>query len=118
MAFYTFLQNNTYGSWSYDPNAGIGPVVIIQASDADAANEIADVIGIYFDGCSEGRDCKCCGDRWYMVGESDGSATPEVFGEPALEYKSLYRHDPHKVGHLGFIHYADGRIVPMREVKA
>lgn len=65
MKFYEFNQNNTGGSFT--TNKIVCHRVIIQASDADEANRLARDMGIYFDGCSLGEDCSCCGDRWYPV---------------------------------------------------
>ena len=39
--------------------------MIIEAVDQDAATDKAESLGIYFNGCDDGIDCDCCGDRWY-----------------------------------------------------
>lgn len=67
--FYHFTQNNSGGS--YDIDANVNKLVIIEAGSADEANQIAKAIGIYFDGVVTGRDCSCCGSRWYPVSEYD-----------------------------------------------
>ena len=36
----------------------------IWAHSAKQADAIAEQNGVYFDGCQEGLDCPCCGDRW------------------------------------------------------
>ena len=61
--FYTFSQNNSGGSFDIDHM--LAHFVIIEADTAEEANTIAESVGIYFNGCDEGMDCDCCGDRWY-----------------------------------------------------
>lgn len=83
--FYTFCQNNSGGS--FDESAEVGKYVIVEAVDALHANARAELLGIYFDGCSTGHDCSCCGDRWYRADERDGFDQPIIYGEPAETYK-------------------------------
>jgi hypothetical protein len=78
MAWFEFSQNNSGGHFDIDRSNGIGPRVWIEAADADAANERALDIGLYFNGVEAGFDCDCCGDRWYEVWDSDGVAEPEI----------------------------------------
>jgi hypothetical protein len=66
--FYCFRQNNSGGSFVYDRN--LAQKVIIEAETADEANDLAKNLGIYFDGCDRGWDCRCCGDRWNTVSDS------------------------------------------------
>lgn len=61
--FYEFQQNNSGGSFTISEKDGIGQIVIIEAKDYREANERAEEIGLYFDGCYKGLDCSCCGDR-------------------------------------------------------
>lgn len=81
--FYTFNQNNSGGSFIEDDR--VAQYVIIEANSADAANALAEVYGLYFNGCADGRDCSCCGDRWYPVYEHDGTEYPEIYGKSALD---------------------------------
>jgi hypothetical protein len=78
MAFFEFDQNNSGGSFDIDDKRGIGPVVWIEATDVDGACDRAEDLGIYFNGCEDGRDCSCCGDRWYRPWREDGSAAPVI----------------------------------------
>jgi len=74
--FYTFRQNNSGGYYS-------GPqYIIIEAADAEEANERSQSTQIYFDGASnDGPDCPCCGDRWYRAYSNDkGTDQPEIYG--------------------------------------
>jgi hypothetical protein len=105
--FFHFNQNNSGGSFVEDNEAGITTDVIIEAFDAAEANEKAEQIGIYFDGCEKEIDCPCCGDRWYP-------AYDEGDVEPMMHGRSLYKYGidnftgffEYKV----FIHYLNGRI--------
>ena len=63
--FFHFSQNNSGGS--FDINDRVTVSVYIEALNADDANDRAERIGIYFNGCSTGQDCSCCGDRWYSA---------------------------------------------------
>lgn len=80
MSFYTFSQNNSGGSFK-EP----AEWVIVEADNAEQANSIAQQNGIYFDGVQKGTDCKCCGDRWYPVCESEKTKIPQIYGEPVWE---------------------------------
>ncbi len=100
--FYTFNQNNSGGSFKNSEKEGIAEYVIIEALNADHANERAEQIGLYFDGCENDRDCSCCGDRWYPTSERYGSEEPAIYGEPVINMEaSFYRN-------CCFIHYLDG----------
>lgn len=114
--FYDFRQNNSGGSFVYDANSGISIHVIVEADNEFAAKNKAETIGIYFDGCSTGRDCSCCGDRWsdYV----DGEVVPSIYGTevkpnqdyPAADEKSFGTKWRPEGEPDGFIHYADGRV--------
>jgi len=81
MAYWTFTQNNSGGSFDYDEDRGITHFVIIEADSRDEAISRAEEIGIYFDGCDKGIDCCCCGDRWHEPFHDEGSPFPEVYGD-------------------------------------
>ena len=81
--FYTFDQNNSGGSFDFDEEGGITHHVVIEAYSSKHANSISEEKGIYFYGCDEGRDCPCCGDRWYPVYNCDGKVSPSVCGKKA-----------------------------------
>ena len=95
--FYRFRQNNSGGSFDIDPSTGLGVSVYIEADSPDQANTIAEDIGIYFNGCEDGHDCECCGDRWSPAGTYDAVENPE---------ESKWD----KSWGDSFIHYSDGRI--------
>lgn len=87
--YYTFDQNNSGGRFHIDPVAGITKHVIIEATNAKDANHRAEDVGIYFNGCDSNRDCPCCGDRWWRTTEQDGTESPEIYGQPAEQYKAM-----------------------------
>ena len=78
--FYEFRQNNSGGSFS-------GPAisVIVEADSASEANDIAESKGVYFNGCDDGSDCECCGDRWYSVDERCAMKVPSIYDTPLNE---------------------------------
>lgn len=80
--WYTFIQNNSDGSFYENESSGVGAFVIIEAESADHANSRAKSIGIYFGGVEHGLDCGCCGDRWRPVSESGGEDSPMIFDDP------------------------------------
>lgn len=71
--FFHFHQNNSGGRY-------VGPTdVIIEAENAQEANSLATSsrrVEIYFDGCSSGRDCYCCGDRWTRAEDDAAKSEP------------------------------------------
>lgn len=67
--FYEFSQNNSGGSFVTDDK--LCHRLIIEAKDEDEACRIAEDMGVYFNGCDDGMDCPCCGDRWYRPSEID-----------------------------------------------
>lgn len=64
MAFYEFSQNNSGGRFVVDSK--LCHKVVIEAATKSQAVDIAESLGCYWDGCSIGRDCNCCGDRWHV----------------------------------------------------
>ncbi|AKY03373.1 hypothetical protein AVT22_gp63 [Streptomyces phage Caliburn] len=110
MAFFEYSQNNSGGSFDFDPDAGISHIVIIEADTADAANRKAEEIGLYFDG--EG-DCSCCGDRWYeQWDDADGDPVPSHYGEPIqdIDFHSGLNYKWIKGGPEAYVHFADGTV--------
>jgi hypothetical protein len=85
MPFFTFGQNNSGGS--FVTNDSVAEYVIVEADNADAANSIANDIGIYFNGVKDGIDCDCCGDRWYRVDDRDADQEPNIYGKHPAEQK-------------------------------
>lgn len=86
--YFRYTQNNSGGSFDIDDV--VAQHVIIQAHSASEANSIAKIVGIYFNGCDEGIDCRCCGDRWYEAGDGKGTDTPLIYGEDPTTYNSIF----------------------------
>lgn len=76
--FYHYSQNNSGGSFDFNKQKGITNHVVIEADNANEADSIAENIGLYFNGCDEGMDCACCGDRWYNA-YGEGDDVPKVY---------------------------------------
>jgi hypothetical protein len=63
MNFYHYRQNNSGGAFIVSET--LCHHLFIEADNEHIANEKAVSLGVYFDGCENGMDCQCCGDRWY-----------------------------------------------------
>lgn len=106
--FYTYGQNNSGGSFVIDEN--VGQYVIVEADTVEQANDAAESrAGLYFDGCDQGVDCSCCGDRWYrQYYKDDGNKEPMIYGKTIEEFKE----DPGMVLRSEMsihVYYQDGR---------
>lgn len=99
--FYTYIQNNSHGYFEINDN--ICEYVIIEAKSAEHANNIAESIGIYFDGCTKGIDCTCCGDRWDKKdNDNDGTSEPMIYKTP------INKMNKHIFRDKCIIHYLNG----------
>jgi len=78
MKIYQFNQNNSGGSFDVDDK--LCHRLFIESDDLDKAISIAENLGVYFDGCENGVDCECCGDRWYRPWNDDGITFPYSYG--------------------------------------
>ena len=100
--YYTYDQNNSGGHFIL--NDRVTYTVIVEAKSAAEADEKAEDHGIYFNGCNDGRDCPCCGDRWHKQW-GEGSKTPEIYGKHPKEHKDVMC----KKGEVYcYIYHADG----------
>jgi hypothetical protein len=89
MPFHTFHQNNSGGSFR---KPAID--VIVEGDSIEEIVERALGAGIYFDGCKDGTDCSCCGDRWYAPWtDKELDDVPSVYGEPVhdREVSDMYK---------------------------
>jgi hypothetical protein len=106
--FFTFDQNNSGGV--FDLTDDVTHWVIIEAEDAAEANAKLEHLGGYFDGCESGRDCSCCGDRWYaQMDEDAGEPEPMIYGHTPSEYVTDRPFMWMPEGKEVVVHYADGR---------
>ena len=97
--FYTFNQNNSGGVFHRNDN--VDELVVIEANSATQANDIAQEIGIYFDGAG---DClECCGHRWQSVSQLDGTTFPSLYGDPMNERTFI------EFGRTCIFHFLNGR---------
>ena len=114
--FYHFSQNNSGGSFHVSHRDGISHHVIVEGQNLEDITERAEQIGLYWDGCSEGHDCSCCGDRWSRPW-SDADEVPCIYGQNVTE--GVYVNDYKAIdkGPEGYIHYMDGRVVPVKVKK-
>lgn len=122
--FYTYSQNNSGGSFD-----GV-QYVVIEADSTSQADTIAeDRADVYFNGCDYGRDCSCCGDRWYPASSYDASDKPEVYGQdltlPRDEFLETYKKELSEFAWHSFdvdVYYGDGTKyelrIPIEELQA
>lgn len=113
--FYIYDQNNSGGGFYVDHDRGISNYVIVEADTPEEANNTAETLGIYFNGCEAGMDCECCGDRWYAAGKGDGTDTPEVNRKEVEGVRVFEGEIKWTSGAEGYIHYKDGRVEPFWE---
>lgn len=116
--FYAFIQNNSGGRFHREHADGISHYVVVEGQDYEEIIRRAETIGLYFDGCESGRDCSCCGDRWYRPwGDSELTETPTIYGVEVSsgDYvdQSGYGTPWIKDGPEGYIHYLNGTIQPV-----
>lgn len=103
MGFYQFTQNNTGGD--FQVNDDIAHFVLIEADSYKEANNRAENVGVYFNGCDTGEDCPCCGDRWYELEDYDDNTNePLIYGSKPNEYNGKMFKKEYR------IHYLDGRV--------
>ena len=107
MMFYSFDQNNSGGRFDFDEDVGITRYVVIEADSEDHANQIAEELGIYFDGVDKDLDCDCCGDRWCRT-YGGGDQEPCYYGKPIDKIvNSTFKWMPKNKE--ACVHYLDGR---------
>jgi hypothetical protein len=110
--FYKFSQNNSGGE--FVENDKVAHFVIIEANDHNHANQIAESIGIYFDGCEKDIDCDCCGDRWSEVDKDDGDDIPLLYGELIENHSEFWC----RVGDVYcYVYKLDGEVISYRNGK-
>lgn len=114
MAFYTYIQNNSGGGFVEDADLGVTHRVIVEADDAYDADRIAESIGIYFDEDYD-VDCKCCGTRWSPAWGA-GDPVPSIYGQD-VSTGVYYSEWTSWTTPEAYIHYKDGRVVPVVATK-
>ena len=86
--FYEFNQNNSGGSFVVNEN--VCHRIVIEAYSEKEAIEKAEELGCYWNGCDDGSDCPCCGDRWYASPNEIKLSDIKKDGYPANVY-SFYK---------------------------
>ena len=105
--WWTFDQNNSGGSFHFDDEVGIGTWVCIEAESQRQAVDRAEDIGIYFNGCAEGKDCDCCGDRWHKPYRDEGYSFPNKgYGIPVRKPEGDEQPSEGMWG-IGYVHPID-----------
>jgi len=81
LCFFEFRQTNSGGHWEI--NDKLCKRLFIEAHNYEEARDKALNMGVYFNGCDNGLDCSCCGDRWYDC--EDKLEFPYRFGTLSLQ---------------------------------
>lgn len=76
MSAYVYRQNNSGGRWK-----GPAKYIIVEATTSEDADRGAQYAGAYFDGCSTGDDCSCCGARWSAAFRPDFDTVDEAIAD-------------------------------------
>lgn len=82
--FYVYSQNNSGGSFVVDND--VAHYVVVEADSEQDADDKAESVGIYFNGCDNGQDCDCCGDRWNTASSYGSSKELSIYGKSLSEY--------------------------------
>lgn len=98
-----YYQNNSGGEFHVHEDVTL--TMLIVADSVDEANVFAERhTGIYFQGCSLGIDCGCCGDRWDIAREpwdvvDDLEESLKVYAQRGKDWlkKSYYDKVPHTI---------------------
>ncbi len=118
LRFYAVRQNNSFGVFDYDREAGVSIEVIVQATSPGHAESLLE--GILCEGKTGyfgSGDCPCCGSRWSLwISESDGADQPtSEYGSTPIDFDApaspIFLADE-DTEFYGFVHYLDGRVVP------
>lgn len=82
-----YSQNNPGGSFEFTDK--LSHYMIIEACSASHADLRLEELGGYFDGCDNGTDCSCCGDRWSRA-YGEGDSEPAYYGTPLDKAESIF----------------------------
>lgn len=108
--FFEFTQNNSGGFYTFADGA-YSRFVVIEAPNAKTASALAVGLGLYWDGVDKGRDCDCCGDRWFEPWDGkEGDEKPSHYGDPIHEMKTYTWRGRNDGQPEGFIHYLNGDV--------
>lgn len=118
MSWFEYSQNNSGGS--FDVDQFVTHRVFVEADSLEEAIRIGIGLGIYFDGCENGMDCSCCGDRWYEPGEVELPLGWSI----GISFKTIEEYAQHLASEFGYfgsekpdtyLYYKDGRKVEFYE---
>lgn len=98
LKWWGFKQNNSGGY--FIQNGAVDELVFIQARSFAEAMNISNKI---FEDNSD--YCECCGPRWSISDEKEGSLEPEMFGEPLESFKFYSKNG------AAILHYHNGSAV-------
>lgn len=102
--YYDFSQNNSGGRWKVSEDYAEN--TIIAARCVREANDRAEELGIYFDGCTKELDCDCCGDRWCSQWTESEDVEPLIYGKQPKDYLI---EDGFSLRSKVIVHHGDGR---------
>lgn len=111
LRWYKWNQNNSGGS--FHVNDDVTHRIYIEAYSYEEAERKALGLGVYYNGCDDGSDCPCCGDRWY---EGDEVTFPLSWGKE-LNFNNIEEYAGYMTDNYGwcspdaYLYYHDGRKV-------
>jgi len=107
MKFFDYNQNNSGGV-----DCGYKYVIVeaVDHKDADERVLISNEVDVYFDGCRDGKDCPCCGDRWSRQWSDIGTTEPSIFGQNVVVEDDEY------AGTFAIILFANGFVKYSRKL--
>ena len=119
---YEFRQNNSGGVLDVDEN--VCKWMFIEAENSEQANKIAQDLGVYFDGCENGQDCDCCGDRWSEADQYDITNLKEISDSYKEKFATITDYAQMLVNKYGYkntefarVFYLDGKRVQINRIE-
>lgn len=119
MKWYEFTQNNSGGNFLV--NEKVCHRLFIEAEDIKHASQIAESLGVYFNGVNDGTDCECCGDRWYEPFQN--IEFPLKYSESVI-FKTVEEYAQYLANSYGWttpdarIYYADKNVIDIHSIKS
>lgn len=110
--FHTFVQN--FDGRHKIINDDISIFTVIEGENLEDIINLAQNLGIYFDGVKNFQDCSCCGDRWERPKQEELTNLAEIEGQLLSEFYDPTFDSGYSDKHDIVVHYMDGHRRKMR----